>query len=118
MMMGTMMAAFSEGVSLAQASGLEAADLLSVLELGAISAPMFKMKGPLLASNGPYPPAFPLKHQQKDLRLALQLGDSHDVPLPVAAAANEAFKRAKAEGRGDDDFSAVHASAVAASRRA
>lgn len=36
-----------------------------------------------------YPPAFPLKHQQKDMRLALALGDENSVPMPVAAAANE-----------------------------
>lgn len=50
--------------------------------------PMFKMKGPsMLQSN--YPPAFPLKHQQKDMRLALALGDENAVSMPVAAAANE-----------------------------
>lgn len=37
--------------------------------------------------------------------LLLQLA----VGMPVAAAANESFKRARAEGRGDQDFSAVHA---------
>lgn len=31
------------------------------------------LKGPNLVSRD-YPPAFPLKHQQKDLRLALALG--------------------------------------------
>jgi glyoxylate/succinic semialdehyde reductase len=31
------------------------------------------LKGPNLMSRD-YPPAFPLKHQQKDLRLALALG--------------------------------------------
>lgn len=36
-----------------------------------------------------YPPAFPLKHQQKDMRLALALGDENSVSMPVAAAANE-----------------------------
>lgn len=36
-----------------------------------------------------YAPAFPLKHQQKDMRLALALGDENAVPMPVAAAANE-----------------------------
>jgi 3-hydroxyisobutyrate dehydrogenase-like beta-hydroxyacid dehydrogenase len=29
-------------------------------------------------------------------------------PLPVAAAANEAFKAARALGRGDEDFAAVY----------
>ena len=32
-----------------------------------------RMKGPGMLQRS-YPPAFPLKHQQKDLRLALALG--------------------------------------------
>lgn len=39
--------------------------------------------------QGSYPPAFPLKHQQKDMRLALALGDENSVAMPVAAASNE-----------------------------
>lgn len=39
--------------------------------------------------NGKYDPHFPLQHQQKDLRLALQLGDKVEQPLYIAAAANE-----------------------------
>lgn len=49
---------------------------------------MFKMKGPTMIQNS-YSPAFPLKHQQKDMRLALALGDENAVSMPVAAAANE-----------------------------
>lgn len=49
---------------------------------------MFKMKGPSMI-KGEYPPAFPLKHQQKDMRLALALGDELAQTMPVAAAANE-----------------------------
>ena len=45
---------------------------------------------------------------QKDLRLALALGDTLAQPLPVAAAANEAFKAARALGHGDSDFAAVY----------
>jgi len=49
---------------------------------------MFRGKGPaMLKSN--HSPAFPLKHQQKDMRLALALGDENAVSMPVAAAANE-----------------------------
>ena len=43
----------------------------------------------------------------QDLRLALALGDKVEQPLPVAAAANEVFKRGRAQGLGDQDFSAV-----------
>jgi glyoxylate/succinic semialdehyde reductase len=138
MVMGGMMAAFSEGMALAEASGLKQSDLLEVLDLGAIANPMFKMKGPAISGRA-FPPAFPLKHQQKDMRLALALGacaaggarswvprlracvdrklahiaplragDELNQPLPVAAAANEAYKRAKAAGLGDADFAAVY----------
>jgi glyoxylate/succinic semialdehyde reductase len=112
MIMGSMMQSLSEGLALAQASGLDAPALLQVLDAGAIANPMFRMKGPAMAAGGPFPPAFPLKHQQKDIRLALLLGDSLGVSMPVAAAANEAFKRARADGHGDEDFAAVHASAT------
>lgn len=54
-----------------------------------------------------FDPAFPLKHQQKDMRLALRLGATGGQFLPVAAAANEAYLRAKLHGQGDLDFSAV-----------
>lgn len=50
--------------------------------------PMFKMKGPSMI-DGKYTTAFPLKHQQKDMRLALALGDELAQSMPVAAAANE-----------------------------
>ncbi|KAK9747767.1 hypothetical protein RND81_02G013800 [Saponaria officinalis] len=107
MIMGSMMNAFSEGIELADQSGLDPTTLLDVLDLGAIANPMFKMKGPSMLQQK-YPPAFPLKHQQKDMRLAIALGDENAVSMPVAAAANEAFKKARSMGLGDEDFSAVH----------
>ncbi|KAH7862158.1 hypothetical protein Vadar_000872 [Vaccinium darrowii] len=107
MIMGSMMNAFSEGLILADKSGLNSQTLLDVLDLGAIANPMFKMKGPTMIQKN-YSPAFPLKHQQKDMRLALALGDENSVSMPVAAAANEAFKKARSMGLGDLDFSAVH----------
>ncbi|XP_068665577.1 glyoxylate/succinic semialdehyde reductase 1-like [Aristolochia californica] len=107
MIMGSMMNAFSEGLVLADRSGLNQQTLLDVLDLGAIANPMFKLKGPTMI-KGSYPPAFPLKHQQKDMRLALALGDENAVSMPVAAAANEAFKKARSLGYGVNDFSAVH----------
>ncbi|XP_038703500.1 glyoxylate/succinic semialdehyde reductase 1-like [Tripterygium wilfordii] len=107
MIMGSMMNAFSEGLVLAERSGLNPHALLDVLDLGGIANPMFRLKGPTMIQNN-YSPAFPLKHQQKDMRLALALGDENAVSMPVAAAANEAFKKARSMELGDLDFSAVH----------
>lgn len=55
---------------------------------------------------GDHAPNFPLKHAQKDMRFALNLGDEVGQPLPAAAAANAAFLAAR-DAHGDDDFSAV-----------
>ncbi|GLJ08884.1 hypothetical protein SUGI_0097580 [Cryptomeria japonica] len=107
MIMGSMVNAFSEGLVLTDKSGLSQQTLLDVLELGGIGNPMFKLKGPAMIQQK-FPPAFPLKHQQKDMRLALALGDDVGVSMPVAAAANEVFKKARSMGLGDHDFSAVY----------
>lgn len=106
MIMGSMMAAFAEGLTLAERVGLDKQDVIDVAALGAIAAPMYALKGPPMSARR-YPTAFPLKHQQKDMRLALALGDAAAQPLAVAAAANDLYIRARGGGRGDDDFSAV-----------
>jgi len=113
MVMGQMMVALSEGLALADKAGLSATDLLDVLAAGALANPLFALKGPKVA-RGDYEVAFPLKHAQKDLRLALALGDAVAQPLPGAAAANECFKAARALGAGEEDFSAVHRAVVGA----
>lgn len=106
MVMGGMMTIFCEGLALAEKAGLASADLLDVLDSGALANPMFKLKGGQMI-QGMFDPAFPLKHMQKDMRLAVALGDTLNQPLFSAAAANESFKRAKAAGFSDQDFCAV-----------
>jgi 2-hydroxy-3-oxopropionate reductase len=107
MVMGGMMAAFCEGLALAEESGLDPAALLEVIDSGAIANPMFRIKGGAIL-KGDFTVAFPLKHMQKDLRLAVDLGDRAGQPLFSAAAANESFKRAREMGLGDEDFSALY----------
>ena len=87
-------------------SGQHLLDDARVLELGAMSSPMLKLKGPKMAASE-HAPNFPLKWMQKDLRFALATAESVAQPLPVAAAANAAYVRAVAAGSGDLDFSAV-----------
>ncbi|MFH2051906.1 MAG: NAD(P)-dependent oxidoreductase [bacterium] len=106
MVMGGMMTAFGEGLALADRSGLDSGVLLEVLGAGALANPMFAGKGPAICADR-FAPAFPLKHMQKDLRLALALGDELGLGLPTAAAANAAFIRARDAGLADLDFSAV-----------
>ena len=108
MIMGTMMSAFSEGLALGKATDIPLETLMQVLDLGAMSNPMFRGKGPLMVADK-FPTNFPLKHQQKDMRLALELAEAKGVALPTSAAANANFVKAMAEplGAADEDFSAV-----------
>jgi len=107
MIMGSMMTSLSEGMALAKSVDLPLDSILQVLDLGVMSNPMFRGKGPLMAKES-YPTNFPLKHQQKDMRLALELAASQGLSLPTASAANDLFLKAMAEEHGDDDFSAVY----------
>jgi 3-hydroxyisobutyrate dehydrogenase-like beta-hydroxyacid dehydrogenase len=102
-----MLTALSEGIALAAGSGLDSAQLLEVLDSGAVTNPMFRLKGPQIAANKEFPTAFPLKHMQKDLRLALQLAEEVGQPLFVTATINELYKKALAENLGDADFAAI-----------
>lgn len=107
MIMGGMMTSFCEGLALGARGGLDSTDILDVLAAGALANPMFAGKGALIAKED-FAPAFPLKHMQKDLRLATALGDILGQALPSASAANEVFIRALDAGLADEDFCAVY----------
>lgn len=107
MMMGGMLSIFSEGMSLGQKAGLDGQQILDIVDAGAMSNPMFKGKGAMLLNEN-YTTSFPLKHMQKDMRLAVALGDQLEQPLPTAAIANEAFKQAIKAGFADEDIAAVY----------
>ncbi len=106
MVMGTMMGALSEGLALGAAAELPLEPLLQVIDLSAMTNPMFKAKGANILA-GAFPAHFPLKHAQKDMRLALELSASLGVELPTAAAANKLYERVL-ESKGDEDMSAVY----------
>ncbi|CAM9733003.1 unnamed protein product [Discosporangium mesarthrocarpum] len=110
MTMGTMMNSLTEGIALAKAADLPAEKLLTVLDQGAMSNPLFRLKGQAILEDT-FTPAFPLKHAQKDMRFAVALGNSLGLPLPVASAANEQFKRARPQ-YGDKDFAAVYKASI------
>eukprot|EP00183_Erythrolobus_madagascarensis_P002111 CAMPEP_0185854294 /NCGR_PEP_ID=MMETSP1354-20130828/21905_1 /TAXON_ID=708628 /ORGANISM="Erythrolobus madagascarensis, Strain CCMP3276" /LENGTH=319 /DNA_ID=CAMNT_0028556019 /DNA_START=330 /DNA_END=1289 /DNA_ORIENTATION=- len=108
MIMGSMIAALGEGIVLCERNELPVDALLDVLDAGAMANPMFRMKGGNMSEEKRnYAPHFPLEHAQKDMRFALQMGDSSNTSMPVAAAANECFKHAKSQGHARNDFSAV-----------
>lgn len=109
MMMAEQLAALGEALALAKACDLPCDaenGLLKILELGVMSSGLIKLKGPKMLA-GEYEAHFPLKHAQKDIAFSLGLADKVDLSLPVAAATNAQFVKAKKD-HGDDDFAAVY----------
>jgi len=105
--MGAHMAALAEGMALAEKCELDQVTLLEILSLGALSSPLVTSKGSaILESN--FPSQFPLRHQQKDLRLAMNLSEEVAQPMSVVGSSNELFKRAVAQGHGDRDMASVY----------
>ncbi len=69
----------------ARRAGLDGAQILEVLAAGAMVNPMFQIKGPMVLA-GDATPSFPLKHLQKDLRLALALARDVGQPIPTGSS--------------------------------
>jgi 3-hydroxyisobutyrate dehydrogenase-like beta-hydroxyacid dehydrogenase len=97
------MLAFSEGVLLAERSGIARETAVEVLLNSVIASPMVKYRGPFVL-NMPDEAWFDVNMMQKDLLLALELGRQLDVPLPTTATTNEMLTAARGMGLADKDF--------------
>src|ERR1700676_5195636 len=100
------MLAFSEGVLLAEKSGIARKVAVDVLCNSAIASPMIKYRGPFVLQ---LPPEawFNVNMMQKDMLLALELGRQVDVPMPTTAISNEFLTAARAMGLVEQDFAVV-----------
>jgi 3-hydroxyisobutyrate dehydrogenase-like beta-hydroxyacid dehydrogenase len=100
------MLAFSEGVLLAEKSGIARETAVEVLLNSVIASPMIKYRGPFVLKQ-PDEAWFDVNMMQKDLLLALELGRQQDVPLPTTAVTNEMLTTARAMGFAKKDFAAL-----------
>jgi len=100
------MLAFSEGVLLAEKSGIPRETAVDVLMHSAVASPMVQYRGPFVLQM-PEEAWFNVNMMQKDLLLALELGRQLDVPLPTTAVANQFLTAARGMGMADQDFAVV-----------
>ncbi len=97
------MLAFSEGVLLAEKSGIPRETAVDVLTHSVIGSPMVQYRGPFVLQM-PDEAWFNVNMMQKDMLLALELGRQVNVPLPTTSATNELLTAARAMGLKDYDF--------------
>ena len=100
------MLAFSEGVLLAEKSGIPREQAVEVMLASVIASPMVTYRGPFVLEQ-PDEAWFDCRMMQKDMNLALELGRELEVPLPTTAVTNEFLTAANAMGIGDKDFAAL-----------
>ena len=100
------MLAFSEGVLLAEKSGIGAKTAVEVLLNSVIASPMVKYRGPFVLKM-PDEAWFNVNMMQKDMLLALEMGRQLDVPLPTTAVTNEILTAARGMGLADKDFAVL-----------
>jgi 3-hydroxyisobutyrate dehydrogenase-like beta-hydroxyacid dehydrogenase len=97
------MLAFSEGLLLAEKSGITRDTAVEVLLNSVMASPMVKYRGPFVLKM-PDEAIFDVNMMQKDLLLALEMGRQLDVPLPTTAITNEMLTTTRAMGLAKKDF--------------
>src|SRR5512135_1074685 len=100
------MLAFSEGVLLAEKSGIRREVAVEVLLNSVIASPMVKYRGPFVLKM-PDEAWFDVNMMQKDVQLALEMGLQLDVPLPTTATVNEWLTAARGMGWEEQDFAVL-----------
>jgi 3-hydroxyisobutyrate dehydrogenase-like beta-hydroxyacid dehydrogenase len=100
------MLAFSEGVLLAEKSGIAREVAVDVLTHSAVASPMIQYRGPFVLKQ-PEEAWFDVNMMQKDMVLAMELGRQLDVPLPTTAISNEFLTAARGMGMEKLDFACM-----------
>ncbi len=100
------MLAFSEGVLLAQKSGISRETAVDVLTHSVIGSPMVQYRGPFVLKM-PEEAWFDVNMMQKDMLLALEMGRQLDVPLPTTAITNEFLTAARGMELAKQDFAII-----------
>jgi len=100
------MLGFSEGVLLAEKSGISREKAVEVMMSSVIASPMVIYRGPFVLGH-PEEVLFNCTMMQKDLNLAVELGQQLDVPLPTTSTTNDYLSAARGMGLGDYDFSII-----------
>jgi 3-hydroxyisobutyrate dehydrogenase-like beta-hydroxyacid dehydrogenase len=100
------MLAFSEGVLLAEKSGIPREKAVEVMLSSVIASPMVTYRGPFVLGH-PEEALFNCTMMQKDMNLAIELGQELNVPLPATAATSEYLSAARGMGLGHYDFAII-----------
>ena len=101
------MLAFSEGLLLAERSGVDVQRALDVMASSPIGSPMLRARASIIL-DPPKDAWFDLGFMRKDIELALAAARGLEIPLPTAERADEMLERAHALGYEHRDLAALY----------
>lgn len=99
--------ATAETLALADALGIDGAQVLETLEGGPLDSAYLQMKGKMMLERD-YPASFPLAHAGKDARLVLEAARGEGLELAGTQATADQFAKADEAGHGEADMAAVY----------
>jgi len=97
---------FAEGLTLAAKLGVDAADLISLINATMVRSGVVEYKAPFVLKRD-FTPNFPLRLMHKDIRLALDAAKEARVKLPGLETVEEIYDLAMEEGQQDLDYAAT-----------
>lgn len=98
----------AEALALAEGLGVDPAGFLAAVAGGPLDMGYLRAKAGLLLNDALTPPSFATATAEKDARLIVAAGERVGVRLDVAAAGAERFRRAVAQGHGEEDMAASY----------
>jgi 3-hydroxyisobutyrate dehydrogenase-like beta-hydroxyacid dehydrogenase len=106
LLLGVVAQSLAEITVLAEKGGISRADLLEFINRSVMGSMFTRYKTPAYVKLD-YTPTFTPVLLRKDFDLGFELARELDVPMPVAAAAQQLVQALIGEGRTDEDFAAL-----------
>lgn len=107
MVAGGIMALVAEAFVLARKAGIDPTALANVMSVSSGNSAMLEARGKRYVLADKYDAGFSTELMRKDMLLALELAQGHQVPAPVASSALQQYTAAMNAGLGGLDFAAI-----------
>lgn len=105
---GVQLAALTEALALADTFELQLRDILEIIGISNLNSEFIMEKGEVIIKDQFQDTSMKVDTMQKDLKMAIEFGDSLQQPLPIATASNEIFKATKRLGLGHNDVASIY----------
>ena len=105
-LVGIEIAGVAEALTLGAKAGVDPAKIVEVLSGGLARCGILENRGQRIV-KGDFDPGFRCRLHYKDMRIAVDAGQTYEVPLMLTGLVHEMFKRMVVAGRGEYDHSGL-----------